>query len=426
MSKFQRGWLADEFDYRFKNSEKHSGQTGSLELIGQVQEAIGCGQPFDVSSEWPQSVRQLFEEQDFYFVGNKVFKKVDPITDAFDGNAGTDEFDQDNEVLASLRRRILDRPEAQAWLDEHKDLFEEKPADEDALAYVDESVEDVENVKAESDEDDDEEFDVGRVLNNLDTVSFGSPWCGLGYKAPKARYEFREIEKRSNWHEKACERKSLYADMIAELKDIGDEATLNEFLDKIREDYYQDKMVRKAWNRKAFDEDRSIYLDTLTRIGFDQEFIRRKLWVVFDMTKCRTPSIYTYQNGKKVRMSLEQHGKALERFNKSKDSIWLRKRSEAFSELILTTTQWANVYNLAKVVRQRCRGYKLDPFKRVASLAKRINEARNEPELRKIQDLVVKEQGLYEESQARNLWLTAKSRIIQLKKTSQTSTKSTS
>lgn len=363
-------WLYDEFDYRYRRPEEHAGQHDVLEFIDQVQEAVGVGQPHMVPGEWPQSIRQLYECTDFHFVGGKIFKKVDPIADAYDGNAGTDILDADQDTLDDLEERLKDNPQAVAFLQEHGQEFVDPVNPEDAMNFAEFGLEDYgvkpegEIVEAQHQEAEADETELP-VLNSIDMVSLNSPFCAFGWRGPRDRYEFRCGRERRNWEEKAHERKVRYGRLLAQVKyQIYDEGTLNQFLWQIRDDYYEDKRLRQQWNRKAFEIDRSIYSDSLRRQGLDEETIRRKLKFGFDNKAFKSPRVIIdgragYINGIGPMLGWGKRDSKSCRINAQpmilKDSIWLQHRSAALQECTQTYEQWAKIYKEARVCRERCR-----------------------------------------------------------------------
>jgi hypothetical protein len=339
-------WLASDWDYRMRPPVEHDGALTLTEILGTVQEAVGVGQPHCAIDELPMSIRQLFQETDFHIVGNRVFKKKDPVAQALDGDAGYDIADADEETIQDMMEQWSDRSDVVDWLREHGHEVEIHRDPEDALNHADYGLVDMagegrEEVLIDAMENPEHEPD-NSVFELLDTESLNSPFCGLGYRPPRDSYGFRSVERRSLWAEKKAGRDVRFGDMLAEVKDLDRETNINKFLENIREDYYRDKALRQQWNRTAFEMDRSIYMDSLRRQGLDEETIRRKLWAAFDRVACTTPAVIV--DGKVVRQRYRQ-----------KDSFWSKARSEALQDLILTASQWNRIYDTARRRREWCR-----------------------------------------------------------------------
>jgi len=185
----------------------------------------------------------------------------------------------------------------------------------------------------------------------MDATSLNSPFCGMGYQPPRDKYKMIVWERHSTGTQNALCRRELLATMKSELTDITDEADLNDYLERVRDDYYEDKKLRQQWNGKTFAEDRSIYLDSLRKRNFDEEAIRRKMFMCFDAEKKIIPCLYKKVNGQKLCINKREADQSKRSF----DSLWRKKRIEALNELTLTTAQWAEIYDLAKCIRKRAR-----------------------------------------------------------------------
>ncbi len=340
-------WLCEEWDHRIRPPLEHDGARTCTELLNQIQEAVGVGQPHAVVDQLPQSLRQLYQDTDFHIVGNRVFKKKDPIIEALEGDAGTDAMDADEETVQDLMKEWGSRNDIIGWLQEHGHEIELRSDPEDALNYADRGLTELPGESQESEfinsiDDPISKSDMS-ILQLLDTESLNSPFCGLGYRAPRDKYGFCALEYRSMWSEAKAARDRRFGDIKAEAKDLDRESSVSAFLEQIRDDYYDDKRLRSRWNREAFEEDRSLYMNSLRRQKLDEETIRRKLWAAFDRIACITPAIFV--DGQMVKKRYIQ-----------KDSFWNQARSEALQELTLTTPQWTEVYNIARRQREWCQG----------------------------------------------------------------------
>jgi hypothetical protein len=72
-----------------------------VNIIQAVQSKIQTGSAHDEIDALPTNLKQLVQAEDTWYFGyNKVFKIIDPITQAYDGNWGTDRSEGDIEVLS--------------------------------------------------------------------------------------------------------------------------------------------------------------------------------------------------------------------------------------------------------------------------------------------------------------------------------------
>ena len=78
-----------------------------VNIIQAVQSKIQTGSADDQIDSLPNNLKQLIQSEDtWYFGHNKVFKVVDPITQAYDGEWGTDNSEADTDVLAENKSVI--------------------------------------------------------------------------------------------------------------------------------------------------------------------------------------------------------------------------------------------------------------------------------------------------------------------------------
>jgi hypothetical protein len=340
-------WLAGrdgDFGYRFRAPASHYGQLTTTEIIGQVQEAVGVGQPHVAVDELPPAYRQLFQDPDFHFIGGRVFKKRDPINDAKDGNAGRDLLDADEDELEALEEKFKDRPEVVAFLHENPDVFLEPVRAEDAMNFADNGLQDVRG-KHPGAQGSDEWFVSEKEqapIGLFDLIDRDNPILQATYIPPRDRYQFCTGNERQYWSEAKARRDEVFGDLRAEAADLEDEEQVRAFLDNIREDYYNDKQIRRLWNHESFLIDRWIYADSLRRQGFDEETIRRKLWAAFDRVEGRIPTVI-------------EDGKVIRRGRRIPPSFWQKARTRALQEVTLTYTQWSQIYAIVRGRREWAR-----------------------------------------------------------------------
>lgn len=331
-------WLGSDWAHRFRQPVNHDGQLTTSEIIGTVGESVGVGQPLTIIGELPPAYRQLFQDTDFHFIAGKVFKKRDPISDAKDGDAGRDIIDLDKDELEQLEEKYRDRPDVIAFLQENPDVFLKPIKASDAMNFAQNGLQDVPGE--------------GKALGELpelrssifeliDTEGLNSQMTAAGYMAPRDNYQFCAGNERQLWGEAKARRDRLFGDLLADAKDLEDERQIKDFLDSIREDYYNDKKIRQCWSRKEFDIDRALYMDSLRRQGLDEETIRRKLWAGFDRVQTRVPAII-------------ENGKVLRAPKKIQPSVWMKGRMEAMQEITLTYDQWSKIYDIVKQRREYC------------------------------------------------------------------------
>jgi hypothetical protein len=192
-------------------------------------------------------------------------------------------------------------------------------------------------------QDADPDFELSlNMFELLDTVSLNSPFCALGYRQPRDRYQFCAGNERQPMAEAADSRKRRYHDCLIELESCSSEMDLNRFMEQIREDYYRDKELKNLTGPKAMKEFRQIYFDSMHRQGLDQESIRRKLWAAFDRVESNTAAVFVNK-------------KLMKPKRRMKPSIWQQSRSKDLMELVLTVDQWSKLYDRIRVRRTELR-----------------------------------------------------------------------
>jgi len=345
-------WLEDDFDYRFKCLE-HEGQYTTNEIISSIQEAIGVGQPHVAIDELPPLTRQLFQDTDFHFIGTRTFKKKDPVEmakDPNDKNQGNYSEEADLDEIAKWTDILTDRPDVLAYL--HKNIAELHNT-EDALNHAEYGLTDaVDNTDNNTEvfldtEKDETVAQLGiAIYNQLDTTGINSTFCGVGYQAPRDKYEFKNADKRSLWHERKVIRDERFGDLLAEAKDLDNIQSIRQFRDRIRDDYYADKAIQKEWSFQMFQECRWIYRESLYKQGLDAETIRRRMAWAFDNVSHYVPAIIFRSKGK---------AKIHRPSYYVKDSIWNRTRMEEMSKLTFTTKQWRVIYETIKDRESWCK-----------------------------------------------------------------------
>ncbi|RLF67579.1 MAG: hypothetical protein DRN26_02030 [Thermoplasmata archaeon] len=336
-------WLASEFDYRFSRKEERFGQNTVCDLIDEVQQAVGIGQPHTVPGTWPNLVRQLYQEQDFHIVGNRVFKKRDPIEAAENGNWGTDIRDADELAQQEYISNLLETSaEAREFLSKNGNLLIDKANEEDALNYA------INGLDADK---------ISSIFELLDSQAgdLNSPFSALGYQKPRDQYEMRAVERHVLIADKAAERRAHFADLKAEAEDLDNEEAINLFTWRIRDDYYRDKELRQLWNEEARKQARLEFSQGLRDNGADEETIRRALWAKYDMRRHNAPPRYILVEGKRLYMDKNEWERRARRAKASRDAQWYRERSYALAELTLTSSQWNEIYTILRRKREECR-----------------------------------------------------------------------
>jgi len=396
-------WLTDDFDYHFRTPESHFGEKDVIEIIEEAAQAVGVGQPHTVPGTWPPLIQLLYREQDFHIIGGKIFRKIDPIADALDGNWGSDLLDADEDTLENLKNQLADDPRAISFLETHPELFTDVAGEEDAL------------YKAINGLNADQLSDFFELIDrNTDTDDFAI----FGYRQPRDRYEFITSKQRHSWAEKAEERCRHFGDLKAEVSDIDDEEILNRFLWRIRDDYYEDKKLRSEWNEVARQRDRDIYLNSLHKQGFDEETIRRKVYFCFDCKKTERPNVYHIVDGKKVKLELHERHQAYQDYKRSKDSIWYQARSKALNDLVLTTGQWSTIYDIARrrraAIREHDKELAIRSWKYLGKLKAYIDKAKTPKNIEELRVALPKHENYLTTYHRKVLWNAYKVRAQQI------------
>ena len=406
-------WLVDDFDYYFSRKEKAFGQKDVIDIIGEVGEAIGVGQPHSVPQTWCASIQQLHREQDFHITGSCIFKKCDPISDALDGNCGQDVIDADLEQKATFLDKIKDDPRVIQFYQKHPTEKLRQLMETDNWSAPDDAMSDVVTGL-----DADKIHSFFHLFDAKMTTDLDSPFSALGYQKPKDRYEYICRKENTMWADRAAERRHHFNDLRIEVSDCDDEGVLNKFLWRIRDDYYADKALRSHWNEKARLEDRAIYTDSLQKQGFTEEEIRRKLFFVFDCKKIKESNLYRVVNGRKIRVNVKQSFRNFMKNRKSQDSIWYKKRSDALSETTLTLAQWSEIYKIAKEKRIACRQFEQNKRTRsqetLHQLIKTIKTVTSQKDLNHLSKKLQHKQVKLHWEDRRSLWRVVNAKVSEL------------
>ena len=295
----------DDFNYR-ERPDLDPELCDGVTLFDKINNELQYGRQLDEINKLSQLDRQLFQEQDFFFVGTRVFKKIDPIEQALEGDIGHDITEADKEARDEWERRLAE---------------EIDPEYQDAMDYiVEQPLEDL-HVHPQVVKDPTEHF---KVIS-IDFLGLTGPYVAFGYSMPRDRYKFIGNFAPNRSMMKAREREERYKWILSDIKNTENIKELNRFIVSLHDDYNEDKELRRRWSESNRCKARPECELTLREGGADEETIRRKIWNEFDKQAGR----FKTRTGHYV---------------KSLGSRWIRNRSRAYQNLKLTYRQWQDIY----------------------------------------------------------------------------------
>jgi hypothetical protein len=210
--------------------------------------------------------------------------------------------------------------------------------------------------------------EVGRNI----TTCINSPYCGYGYSQPRRIHKGIRLPEVFNTEVAAENRVEFFYQLLGEAASCDSERDLygpwitdpmtgqrsrsGGFLGKIRGMYHSDKVLWANWSindhidRKTGDVIHRSAL-SIAREEFirewrenkkgDEEQLRIAVWVWFDRRK-------------KVNLGeRNNNGQVVSHFSSHKDSIWLQRRAQAFTEEFLTKKQWDSIYKMVDIIKAR-------------------------------------------------------------------------
>jgi hypothetical protein len=318
-------------------------------LFSHITDELPYGRQLDMIDQLSQMDRMLYQEQDFFFAGTKVFKKIDPITQAMDGDWGQDISTADPEVVAEWEAKLA------AEVDPHYD---------DAMNYiVEQSIDDC-HVYA----DVVDETECLKVIS-IDFLNLSGHHVALGYSPPRDKYKFCGNFAPNLSQKIAKERKEACSWIISDIKNTDNLKELNQIIVSIREDYTHDKQLRSKWSEQS-----RIKARLATELEMranpktnDEETIRQKLWSAYN----KVPGKFITANGRHM---------------KSYGSKWHRTKSRAMRELKFNYQQWQDIYG---EIDNRKQYFLVDRSELLyKSIEKRINSTHTSAELQKVHELM--------------------------------------
>lgn len=211
-----------------------------------------------------------------------------------------------------------------------------------------------------------------REIGTHITTCINSPYCGHGYTTPRRRHEGILLPQVFNTEAAAEERVNFFYQLLGEASSCDSETDLfgkwktdpitgersrtGGFLGKIRGMYNSDKELWAKWsindhvdrktgeviNRSALSIKREEFIrDWREKRKGDEEQLRIAVWVQFDRRK------------KTIEKEVFKKGRTTTQTKQVKDSIWLQKRAQAFTEAFLTKKQWDSIYKMTGIIKQR-------------------------------------------------------------------------
>jgi len=340
-------WSEDDFSYR-DGQEYDPELCDGVRLFTHITNELPYGRQLDEIDKLSQLDRQLYQEQDFFFVGTKVFKKIDPCEQAMDGDWGRDISGADPDVVKE-------------W--EDKLAAEVDPHYQDAMDYIVEQPLDDLHVYA----DVRDETECLKVIS-IDFLNLTGHHVALGYTPPRDKYKFIGNFAPNQSQKLAKERKERFAWLVSDVKNTDNLKELNEIIVEIRTDYEHDKALRMKWSEKSRIEARIQSEKEMRSRGADEETIRQHLWSYFN----KTPGKFVTADGR--------HGK-------SYGSKWHRAKSRAMRELRFTYKQWQDVY---KEIDKRKHYFLVDRSETLyKTIEKGINNSNSQEELQRIHENIM-------------------------------------
>lgn len=207
------------------------------------------------------------------------------------------------------------------------------------------------------------------TVNRID-----SPFCAFKYSSPKKGYKFIPGDYVSKLSEKKEEREKffesaflkilrcqsmdeLFGPVVPDANNPGRMKRGGGQYGLLREYYQKDKSTISNWSitnrhddngvllqESQFNTQRNQMIQFLRGDNKDEEYIRKTIYRFFDKEEYRAPAEYSMKNGRKT-LKTEKISWG--------DSIWRKKRTEAFSELSMTKAQWDATYWALDVIRYR-------------------------------------------------------------------------
>jgi hypothetical protein len=352
----------DDFEYRDGQQQYDPRFCDGVRLFTGISNEIQYGRHLDEIDKLSNLDRQLYQEQDFFFVGTKVFKKVDPIDQALDGDWGSDKSDADKELKEEWERRLA------AEID---------PEYSDAMDYIiDQPLEEVciyPYVK--------EQTDHFKVVS-IDFTNLTGTHVGLGYTPPKDKYKFIGNFAPNRNIIRAIQREDRCRSLVSQIKAAAVLKDLNHIIMAIKEDYDHDKEIRQKWSEKSRIKARYSLEMEMREENSDEETIRRRMWKEFD----KIPGKFVSKG----------------RYFKSYGSKWHRNRARAYQELKLTYNQWQEAYKAIEAMKI----FFLTDFseKLYRDLERSINGCKNIKELQKVHENVSNKSNDLNKIHQKQIW----------------------
>ncbi len=386
-----------------------------LSQFATVNEGIQIGLHQDKVDALPSGITAIWQDPDTWYIpkgGQRLFKVIDPITQAQSGNWGSDSDDKDiivndtsdsslisyiekfgvlspeliiednidimgvfveydSQVLnASPFRRETFSPfetiskDVSLMLDlssETKELFTQKTKEfNQQLAKSKNKVERARIVKQKE-----------RVLNQVitaeNTLKLDSPLCSAGYYSPKTTYQFIPIQRDSDLTIAAQARKELFFTTFSRITDCRTKKDLYGPVIAITPTHFKRDFSKGAWDfiHKMYQHDS--VLRTKWSMQERKDSQGNKIPSAFEIArnsflkKCRTENLDEEtirknlwnqfdRTQKEVSARRNEAGRIVQPSRKQKDSWWKQQRTRALKELFLTYAQWQSIFKMKDIV----------------------------------------------------------------------------
>lgn len=320
--------------------------TDGVRLFNHINNELMYGRQMEEISKLSQMDRMLYEGQDFFFAGTKVFKKKDPIEQALDGDVGHDISEANEEERKEWEEKLA------VQIDPHYD---------DAMNYiVEQPLDDVGVYPTVSEPEDN-----FKVLS-VDFTGMTGQYVALGYSPPRDKYKFCGNFAPNMSMIRAYKREERFKWLNSDIRNTESLRDLNRIIVSIREDYVHDKEIRNAWSENARVKARIESELKMRSEDQDEETIRQHQWKNFE----KKPGKFMSQG----------------RLIRSYGSKWHRDRSRAYQKLIFTYQRWQEIY---KNIDKRKVYFSTDNSERIyRTLEREVNRSVDIKQLQEVHGLI--------------------------------------
>jgi hypothetical protein len=422
----KRGWKPEEKEVSIPLVKRPYTQTdfdfvpsGDARHLHNAQQEIQTGSIQDAIDELPNLARQLLQAPDewYFAAGNRIMKAVDPITQALDGEWGSDASESDVEVLDEHRGPTLmlleDLQMMSNTTEGHQDLMGEvletrdkevetnakltriyvplRQIGEEGEEYItvrkepapilphlsEETCKEVEEIRAKyiekldkAESEKEREIAILAMEKEIDKVTgrelcnkLDSPYCAMGYSKPRQKYEFILSDQVSDLTEAAEARGEFFYTLFAEAAScttmhdlygpLITETGVSEWGEPTTKRGRPGGFAGKI--RGMYQHDKGIIKEWSEEALKQQrtELITKMREENKDEETIRKTTWVWFDRVATRIPAVYKKGK-LEKEGKSwKDSIWRQRRTRAMKDMFLTTPQWRSIYKMIELQKKR-------------------------------------------------------------------------